>query len=572
MGTRPSTDVLPVPREALLELGLTEDDIEEALASRPRYLGGCPWEAEGSEFDVDAANRALRALRALKHTKTRRWQGVPLDPDPWQVVWIVAPVFGWKYRRDHPDPERAGTRVVREVFIEIPRKNGKTTLSTGLMLVLLTADGEPGAEVYSAAVDRSGANRILDDAKTMAQVSPALRRRVKPKAGVILYPKTNGIFRALSKVAEAAHGLNVSGAVIDELHVHRTRDLLDAIVTGTGARDQPLVFIITTADEGNEHSIYAEYHDRTVNASKRIVRDPSHYGVIWCADETDDPFAEATIRKANPGYGITVTADYLRGQAEKARTTPSYLNTYLRLHLNIRKKSEAGLIRLKDWDHINCVQLIDEQQLAGRACWGGLDLSSTTDLTAAGLLFPNDDGWFDVVVKFWIPRDNLDRLEHACQVPISTWVKQGWVDLTDGNVVDYRPVRQWITDWARRADVKQVGYDPWNATETINELTEDGVEMVPVRQGYGSMSSPTKLLEKLVLRHAIHHGANPVLRWNADALAVVRDPADNVKPVKPDRDRSKKRIDGMITLINGLYCWQRRPAEEETVDPVSMFY
>jgi phage terminase large subunit-like protein len=572
MGTPPSTDFLPVPREALHELGLTDEEIESASERRPEYLGASPWEAEHAQFDVAAADKALRALRALKHTKTRRWQGVPLAPDPWQVVWVIAPVFGWKYRRDHPDPELAGTRVVREVFIEIPRKNGKTTISTGLMLVLLTADGEPGAEVYSAAVDHKGAARILEDAKLMALTSPALRGRVKVQAGVIKYPKTAGIFRALSKVAEAAHGLNVSGAVIDELHVHRRRDLVDAIVTGTGARDQPLVFIITTADEGGEHTIYAEYHERTEKAAKRIIRDHSHYGIIWAADETDDPFADSTIAKANPGAGTTVSWDYLRTQAEKAKTTPSYLNTYLRLHLNIRKKSEAGLIRMGDWDHISSVQLIDLEALEGRPCWGGLDLSATTDLTAAGLIFPNEGGWFDVLVQFWLPEDNLEKLEHTCQVPLARWAEQGWIHTTEGNVVDYRPVRKWLTDHAARFSLQQVGYDPWNATETVNELTEDGIEMVPVRQGYGSMSSPTKLLEKLIIRHAIRHGGNPVLRWNADCLVVKRDPADNVKPVKPDRDRSTKRIDGMITLVNGLYCWQRRPAEEAAPEPVSLFY
>lgn len=571
MGTAPSTDVdLPVPREALLQLGLSDQDIDSALERRPTVFGACPWEADGAEFDVDAAARVLKALSSLKHTKTRRWQGVPLRPDPWQIVWIIAPVFGWKYRRDHADPELAGTRVVREVFIEIPRKNGKTTLSTGLMLVLLTADGEPGAEVYSAAVDSKGARRILDDAKTMARVSPALRNRVKPLAGVLKYPKTNGVFLALSKLAEAAHGLNVSGAVIDELHVHKSRDLLDAIITGTGARDQPLVVIITTADEGNEHSIYAEYHDRTEKAAKRIVRDPSHYGVIWRASESDDPFAESTIASANPGAGTTVTWDYLRGQAEKARTTPSYLPTYLRLHLNIRKKSEAGLIRLKDWDHISAVQLLPD--LAGRPCWGGLDLSSTTDLTAAGLIFPDERGWFDVLVHFWVPKDNLERIAHACQVPMEQWLRDRWLSVTDGNVVDYRPVRKWIEDAQKRYDLQQVGYDPWNATETVNELMESGVDMVPVRQGYASMSSPTKLLEKLVLQHAIHHGGNPVLRWNADCLAVARDKSDNIKPVKPERDRSKKRIDGMITIINGLYCWQRRPVEEQQEEAFEMYF
>lgn len=563
MGTAPGVE-LPVPREALLELGLTEEEIDSALERAPKYLGATPWDADGAVFDVDAVRTVLGALGSLRHTKTRRWQGVPLSPEPWQVVWIIAPVFGWKYPRDHHDVELAGTRVVREVFIEIPRKNGKTTISTGLGLVLLAADGEPGAEVYSAAVDRTGATRILDDAKIMAQASPALRKRVRPLAGVIKHPRSNSIFRALSKIAETAHGLNVSGAVIDELHVHKRRDLLDAIITGTGARDQPLVIIITTADEGNEHTIYAEYHDRTEKAHKRIVRDPSHYGIIWAADERDDPFAEATLRKANPGYGVTVTGDYLRGEAEKARTTPSYLPTYLRLHLNIRRRSEAGLIELAHWDHINASQLLAETSLHGRPCWAGLDLSSTTDFTAAGLVIPDEDhGTFSFLAQFWVPEDNVERIEHACQVPLTSWISDGWVRTTPGNVVDYAAARAWIEQAARDFDLRDVGYDPWQATETTSELLKNDVPMTPVRQGAYSLSSPTKYLEKLVLTHRHRHGGNPVLRWHADCLAVKRDDNDNVKPIKPARDKSSKRIDGMAALINGLYVWQRRPVEDE---------
>ena len=906
------TDRLPVPHDALIELGLTEEQVRSAVERRPRSLGGCPWEADGAEFDVGAVAKVLKALGTLRHTKTRRWQGSPLRPDPWQVVWVIAPVFGWKYRRDHPDGELAGARVVREVFVEVPRKNGKgldvetpmltaagwkrfgdlqvgdlvhaedgsltevtyvspertldcyrvtfgdgqtlvcdsehvwrvwdryghdpsawashrgkgawrtiatpelaethrcgargdtrysvsskriidrptadlpidpyllgvwlgdgetrgariatvdpqilqafvdagyelgannaittnilglhkqlrelgvlgnkhvpdvyltasqdqrlallrglmdtdggvntggntprvefvstrqqladavvflarslgwkpsilefrtklngrdcgpgwrvawtaysdrspfsldrktaklhappgratrsstnviarvdpaepvptrciqvahdskqflagrglipthnTTVSTGLLLVLLAADGEPGAEVYTAAVDRPGAQRILDDAKTMVQASPALRRKLQTQATLIRSPSNNGIMRALSKYAEAAHGLNVSGAVIDELHVHRTRDLLDAILTGTGARDQPLTIIITTADEGKDHTIYAEQHQRTLNAAERIVVDPSYYGVIWAADESDDPFASETIAKANPGAGTTVTWDYLRAQAEKARTTPSYLPTYLRLHLNLRRRSRAGLIDLKDWDHIGAVQMLDRRMVDGQSCWGGMDLSSTTDLTAAALLFPGEDGMFRVLAQLWVPEDRLEQLETLCQVPLSQWVKDGWLATTEGNVVDYRAVRKWLVDASRRFDLREVGYDPWNATETVTELAEAGIEMTPVRQGYASMSSPTKSLEKLVKMRRVLHGGHPVLRWHASALEVVRDQADNVKPVKPERDRSSQRIDGMVATINALYAWQRRPVADEGDTAESLFY
>lgn len=569
--TAPSTD-LPVPREGLVELGLTDDEIDSAIQRRPAVVGGNPGSAKHTEFSVPAVQKVLGALRSLRHTKTRRWQGAPLDPDPWQVVWVIAPVFGWLYTRDHPDPELAGTRVVREAFIEVPRKNGKTTLSTGLLIVLLCADGEPGPEVYSAAVDKGGANRILDDAKTMIRSSPGLLKMVGGKnlqAGLIKYPRNGGIMRALSKLAEAAHGLNVHGGVIDELHVHKRRDLLDAIITGTGARDQPLVIIITTADEGDEHTIYAEYHDRTEQIAGGVKSDPSHYGVIWRADDADDPFADETIAKANPGVGTTVTWDYLRGEAEKARTTPSYMPTYLRLHLNVRAKSTAGLIRMRDWNAQPNIQSIVPEQLAGRLAFGGLDLSSTTDFTAATLWFPNDPADENeggvVLPAIWLPEERVDELEHLCQAPLTRWIDDGWLYTTEGNVVDYSAVRRHLNRWRSEHGfvIQQVGYDPWNATETVNQLLDDGWDMVPVRQGYSSLSPPTKMLERRVAQHLVSHGGHPVLRWMADSLHVRRDENDNVRPVKPNRQESAKRIDAMVALIMALFCWQRYepPAE-----------
>jgi phage terminase large subunit-like protein len=550
-----STDVaLPVPRDALLELGLTDEDIAGALERAPQVRGFCPEEHPEATFDVDRVRKAVAALRALRHTKTRRWAGAPLDPEPWQLVWIIAPVFGWV--------DAQGLRIIRELYVEIPRKNGKTTISTGLAIVLLCADGEPGAEVYSAAVDRSGAARILDDAKTMVRKSPVLLQRVGAKnlqAGLIRYPATNGIFRPLSKVAEAAHGLNVHGGVIDELHVHKNRDLVDAIVTGTGSRDQPLIIVITTADEGDEHSIYAEWHGRAEQQHNRVGREPAFYGVVWCAPDDADPFDIATIRSANPAYGTALNPDVVAAEVEKARTQPSFLPTYKRLRLNIRAKSTAGLITMSDWSALECVQM--HPDLTGRECLGGFDLSSTTDFTAAGLLFPPEDpedptSMWDVLVHCWIPEDRVESLSRLCRVPLDQWRRMGHLTATEGDVVDYRPLKDWLVQAADTYQLAWVGYDRWNAGDTANELTDAGLLLEPVGQGYASLSSPTKQLDRLVRQHRIRHAGNPLLRWMADSLHVKRDDNDNVRPVKPDRERSNKRIDGMVTLIIGLFGWQ----------------
>src|SRR5690606_5756821 len=295
MATTRSTD-LPVPREALLELGLTPEQIDEAARARPLVVAFQADQAEGAWFDVERVRKVLRALAAFKHTKGR-WAGLPLRLGkglaPWQVVWVIAPVFGWVRYDDEVD---AVVRVIRVAWVEVPRKNGKSTISSGIGNVLLLADGEIGAEVYAAAGDKLQARRVFDDAKRMCLTSKAARARVEPLAEVIRVPRTGGIFRVLSKVAEAAHGLNVSGAIIDAVHVHKRRDLVDAVETGTGARTQPLVVFITTADEATEGSIYDEKHNYTRKVAEGIVDDPTHYGVMWAAEDTDDPFDKATSR------------------------------------------------------------------------------------------------------------------------------------------------------------------------------------------------------------------------------------------------------------------------------------
>lgn len=567
MTTTRSTD-LPVPREALLELGLTAEHIDAALASRPLVVAFQADEVEGSYFDVARVKKALRALAQFRHTKGR-WAGRRLKLgeglDPWQIVWIIAPVFGWVHYDEEVD---AVVRVIRAVWIEVPRKAGKSTISSGIGNILLLADGENGAEVYAAAGDKLQAGRVFEDAKKMCLTSPHARKRVRALAEVIADNKAGGVFRVLSKIAEAAHGLNVSGAVIDEVHVHKRRDLVDAIETGTGAREQPLVIFITTADEATDGSIYDEKHNYTRKVAERIVEDPSHYGVIWAAEDTDDPFAEATWRKANPGLGVSPSLSYLRKEARKAQTTPSYFPTFCRLHLNRRMRDAARLIDLRQWDA--CAGIVDLARLKGQPAWGGFDLSAVSDLTAwwLGVVSPTPGVELEMLWRYFVPEERVEHLERHLQVPLSRWVKEGWVTATEGNVIDYAKVRDVALADCRVLDVQRISYDRMFAGQMVQEIDAElkGVEVVPVAQTFLGQSPSIKELQRLLgvtesgaevgrMRHA----GDPVTRWMASVVETKSDGQDNYRLVKPDRGKSQARIDGIAAMTTGLDGYLRRP-------------
>jgi len=564
--TTSSTCEPPIPYEALEELSrrLGSASIKGWDECPPQIRPPHPT-VKGAWFDVTAVVKVYKALSALRHTKTRRWKGKPLTPDPWQLVWVIAPVFGWKHSLVHRDKELAGTRIIRTLYVEVPRKNGKSTLSSGLALVLLCADGEWGAEVYAAATTRTQAGIVFGESKKMAQAAPLLKGKLQCLGGLIRVPRTGSIFRVLSKIADAAHGLNVSGAVIDELHVHRNRELVDAIETGTGGRDQPLIIIITTADEGEIGTIYEEKHDRAHKCAKRIIKDPTYWGVIWAADEADDPFAESTWKKCNPGYGRTVTKAYIKKEAAKAKDTPSYFPTYCRLHLNRRIRQTSRFLNIRDWDAKPNVQTIDVEALRGRECYGGLDLSATTDLTAFGLIFPYaDHTTVETVTKFWLPEDDLDDRVKRDQTPYDQWAKAGWLTLTEGNVVDYSRVID-VIEWARTTfDLRSIGHDRWQAGAVVQHLALMGIEVYPIHQTYQGMSAATKELERLVKQGRFKHGGNPILRAHADAVEVMRDNADNVRPVKPDRQKSSHRVDGITANVMALDAWLRRPEKADS--------
>ncbi|MER8067183.1 terminase TerL endonuclease subunit [Streptomyces sp. NPDC094034] len=551
------TDELPVPYDALLELGLTEDEIADAVQSRPLVLAHQAPQREGAYFDVPAARRAIAAIESMKHTKGR-WGGTRLKLAPWQKVWIIAPIFGWLWF----DPELGrAVRVARTVWIEVPRKAGKSTLSSGIGLVLLLADREIGAEVYAAAGSLPQAERVFDDAKRMALTSRAIRGRVEVLRGLIRVPRTGGVFRALSKIAETAHGLNVSGAIVDEVHVHKRRDLIDAIETGTGARDQPLVVFITTADEGVEGSIYDEKHTYTRRCADDVISDPGHYGVIWAAEEGDDPYTEETWRKANPGLGVSPSLAYMRREAAKAKSTPSYFPTFCRLSLNRRMRSSSRWLPLPVWDAN--AGAVDEQRFRYRRAWGGVDLSAVSDLSAWVLAVESRKPGveLELVSRFWLPEERIDELQAQLQVPLRQWADDGLLTLTEGDAIDYGAIEKQIIADCRRLDVQRISYDRMFAGQLVQRIEQKtrGVDVVPVAQTYLGMSPGSKELERLLREGRIHHGGNPILRWNASVVEVYRDGNDNLRPVKPDRGKSSARIDGIAATVMALDGYVRRP-------------
>lgn len=557
---------LPVPRDALLELGLTEEQIAEAEARPPLVLAFQADRHPDAWFDVDRARKALRALGAFRHTKGR-WAGVRMrlgeGLESWQVVWILAPIFGWVYH--DPEIDRV-VRVVRTAWIELPRKNGKSTISSGISGVLLLADGEAGAEVYNAAGSTLQAGRVFDDAKRMIATSPAARRRTRALKEVVTAPATGGILRVLSRVAETAHGLNVSGAVVDEVHTLRLRRaLVEAIETGTGARDQPLIIFITTADEDEQGTIYDEKHTAVENLAKGIGEDPTVYGVIWAAEKTDDPFAETTWRKANPGLGKSPTLAYMRQQATKAKTTPSTLPAFKRLSLNLRARDVAKWIDLDRWDTLG--GQVERGKLGGRRAWGGLDLSAVSDFTAwtTWVETTTPGRQFDLMARFWIPENKVEPLQKRCQIPLTKWIRDGWVATSEGDVIDYGDIKAAVLGDCRHFDMQRVSFDRMFAGQLVQELDAEltgGVQIVPVAQTFTGLSPACKELERLMGSKAFAHGDNPVLRWMASVVEVKNDGADNIRPVKPDRQTSSARIDGIQAAVTALDGLVRVPAKK----------
>ena len=498
-------------------------------------------------FDERAASVAERFFERLLHHSRGEWAGQTFALQPWQRD-ITRALFGWK-RAD-------GTRRYRTAYIEIPRKQGKSTYAAGLALYMLFADDEGGAGVYSAAVDRAQAAIVFDEAKNMVQASPELSRRSQVFKRSITVEKTKSAYHVLSADAYSKHGLNPSAVIFDELHAQPNRDLWDVLKTGMGARRQPLLVAITTAGF-DRNSICWEQHEYARQVLAGVVDDPSFFAYIAAADPEDDWQDPATWRKANPSLGVTVKEEFLAAEAKLAAETPAYENTFRRLYLNQWTQQETRWLPLDKWDACG-VEPVDVARLAGRRCYAGLDLASTTDIAALVLVFEDDDrepADYDVLPFFFIPGDNIAERVRRDRVPYDVWVRQGLITATEGNVIDYKAILVKLDELAQTYDVAELAYDRWGATKLIQDIIEAGLTVVPFGQGFASMSPPTKELLNLVLAGRIRHGGHPVLRWMADNAVVRTDPAGNIKP---DKSKSSERIDGIVALIMGLDRATRR--------------
>tara|TARA_R100000734_G_C3313080_1_gene104314 strand:- start:249 stop:1802 length:1554 start_codon:yes stop_codon:yes gene_type:complete len=500
-------------------------------------------------FDKTSAHRAVAFIeKHIQHCKGEL-AGKPFLLEKWQKEKIIEPLFGWK-RED-------GTRKYRTAYIEIPRKNGKSSLCAAIALYMLYADGELGAEVISAAADRSQAGIVFEIAKAMVLGNKELSKRGKVFRNSVTLEHKNSYYKAISADANTKHGFNCSAIIFDELHAQKTRELFDVLTTSTGARRQPLTICITTAGYDKE-SICYEVHTYAQQVLSGAIKDESFLPVIFAAGKDDDWTKKSTWKKANPAYGSIIKDEYFAQQFNKANQIASYENTFKRLHLNIWTTNESKWINDEVWNDCNLGE-INVEDFKGRDCFGGLDLASTRDLTALTLVFPNDDGTFEVLPFFFVPESKVYEKKDSDGVDYLAWVNKGFMYMTEGNVVDYNFIQEKIYEICEMFNVVGIGFDRWNSSQLVINLTEEGVKMNPIGQGFASMSAPCKELEKLVYGKQINHGNHPVLNWNASNVQIQADAAGNIKFSKA---KSKSKIDGMVALVMALAQYMNQEEED----------
>lgn len=508
----------------------------------------------GLYFDRAAAEHALNFFRFLRHWKGA-FGGQIFELAPWQafIVWCL---FGWR-RAD-------GTRRFRLAYIEIARKNGKTTFGAGIALYCLLADREPGAEVYSAATKKDQARIVFNDAKRMVLQSPPLRRRLNVLKSNLSNELAGSKFEPLGADEDTLDGLNVHCAVVDEIHRHRTAAVWEAITTATGARRQPLVVGITTAGFDRKSLCY-ELHSHADQVVRGVLADDAFFAFVANPDKRDDWTDPRTWAKGNPNLGISVTLEALAEEVNRAKASPGRQNAIRRLRLNEWTESVSKWLADDAWEACTGERMPAELELAHRGdpLYLGLDLASTTDLAAVVGVFPPEDpksGTFDVLARFFVPEENVRERVRRDRVPYDDWIRDGWLIATPGNVIDFDFIEEEIKRLGKLYPVREIPFDRWGAVRVSSHLEGEGFRMVQFGQGFASMSGPTKELEALVKAKRLRHGGHPVLRWMASNLVVETDAAGNVKPSKA---KSSEKIDGMVALVMALARAIRREDDDD---------
>lgn len=501
---------------------------------------------KGWYFDRKAAMRAINFIERLKHTKGE-WAGQRFRLEAWQqfILWNI---FGWK--------NADGTRRFRYAYIEIARKNGKTALSAGVGLYMLFADGEARPEVYSAATVKDQAKICFADAVEIVKATD-LKNYLTPFRNSIVYELKGGTFKPLSSDYGTHDGLNPSCGIIDEFHAHRDSGMFDVIKSAFGARKQPLMFIITTAGFNKAGACYA-YRDNVIKVLRGVNEDDSLFGIVYSLDSREEWDNPKMWIKSNPNLGVSLSVDYLADQVQDAKNRPEAVRNVMTKNVNLWVDAEKTWILDDAW--MKCVGTMPPDDLKGCACWGGLDLSNVSDITAYVLIFHEDDR-FQLLPFFWIPEEKMLEKVKKENINYDKWLASGYVTVTPGNVIDYDFVKADILRIVAEYDLRTSAYDRWNSSQTIIDLQNEGMGFNPFGQGYGSMSAPTKEFEKLVLTQKIEHFGNPVLRWMLASTVTKTDPAGNIKP---DKEKSVQKIDGIVAAIMALGEWMTAQADDDS--------
>jgi phage terminase large subunit-like protein len=492
-------------------------------------------------YDKQKGERVVKFIERLtSHTKGEL-AGKPFILEEFQKK-VIRDVFG--------NINKDGNRIIREAFLFWPRKNGKTNFLAALGLYLLVSDNEPGAEIIVCAADRGQAGMIHEIQKQMVLQSPILMEQLKVYRNSIV-KKDGSFIQARSADADTAHGYNAHAVLFDELHSQPNRELYDVMKTASGARRQPLFFSISTAGF-NKESICYEVYDYAKKVQAGIIEDKTFYPNIFEADPEDDIQDPATWRKANPGYGVTIKEDYIEAQAAKAKTLVTYENTFRRLHLNQWTTSEVRWV--SDEDFMSCSEQYGPNDLEGRDCFAGLDLASTEDLCAYVLIFPpiHEDEPFKTLVFSWVTEAAVEKRQGKTGADYNKFIAKGELDVTPGNVTDYRYISKVILESADKYNVRAIAFDRWNSSSLVGDLAEEGLPVEPYGQGFASMSPAIKQLEIWIRSKQIAHTGNNLLRWNVSNVQAKSDAAGNLKF---DKSKSSDKIDVAQAWAMAVGIW-----------------
>ncbi|KQM68784.1 terminase large subunit [Xylophilus sp. Leaf220] len=495
--------------------------------------------ARGLVWKPEKADHAITFIQCLRH-----YQGATAGRrfllSAWQK-FIIGSCFGW-YMQD-------GQRRFRIAYIEIGKGNGKTPLAAAVALYALVADGEAGAEVYSAATSRDQAGICFNDAKQFVLSCGPLANRLQVGISNITYLATSSFFRVVSAEGRGLDGKRPHVVIVDELHEHPTATVVEKMRAGTKGRTRALIFEITNSGY-DQTTVCFEHHDYSIKVLQGVIENDAWFGYVAALDKGDDPFEDKACHiKANPNLGVSLTLQYLDEQVREARDLPSKRNLVLRLNFCRWTEASEGWVDLDHWDL--CSDPVQTSALRGRKAWGGLDLASVSDFTALAWTFPpeTEGGKWQVLLRLYLPEAAVEKMRKKGRLPIDQWIREGLVTVTPGNVTDYGFVRRDVQADRETFDVQEIAFDRFNSSQLVTDLQDDGALMVGFGQGYGSMSGPCKELERMYMSHRLAHGGNKVLRWMASNTVATRDAAENIKF---DRARSTEKIDGMVAIAMAI--------------------